>query len=375
MNGTWYFIEPNDVWMFRDGRPFAAGESHLIHSLFPPSALTVQGALRALVLHNSSHPLDHWTASNLHTTVGYGNALNQFEMEGPYVACRDDSGNITQIVPLPADVTYTKYGDFKSLEPIHAAGLANFPNRALLPLQLVGTAEADDMPEPAWIGIKTLEDSYLARHTPQRDDNNPMDGIIYSSDLFSDEPRFGIGMDAQVRRPRDSMLYRAAFKRPKPKVGLLVKVSDIGLPAVPTIIGLGGEGRTARITPQPDPTTITLNTSNTLNVKHTGKIKVVLLSPAYFGDTWQPVKGWGHFLGSGVTLAAAAIPRYQTLGGWDFAAKPKPRSRPMVRLVPAGAVFFFEDATTPKQLCLTDNPAGFPPFDKLGFGRFAVGTW
>ncbi|MBL8152360.1 MAG: CRISPR-associated protein Cmr3, partial [Blastocatellia bacterium] len=37
------FIEPSDVWLFRDARPFAAGEQSRATSLFPPTPRTIQG--------------------------------------------------------------------------------------------------------------------------------------------------------------------------------------------------------------------------------------------------------------------------------------------------------------------------------------------
>jgi len=44
------FIEPSDVLLFRDGRPFSAGEGHRARSIFPPTPNTVQGVIRSKVL-------------------------------------------------------------------------------------------------------------------------------------------------------------------------------------------------------------------------------------------------------------------------------------------------------------------------------------
>jgi len=43
-------IRPIDVWLFRDGKPFTAGEDHAAETLFPPSPFTLQGAIRTKVL-------------------------------------------------------------------------------------------------------------------------------------------------------------------------------------------------------------------------------------------------------------------------------------------------------------------------------------
>jgi hypothetical protein len=52
---TTLFLEPLDVWLFRDGRPFMAGQQFRAASRFPPSPLVVQGALRAyhLMVHST----------------------------------------------------------------------------------------------------------------------------------------------------------------------------------------------------------------------------------------------------------------------------------------------------------------------------------
>lgn len=44
------FLEPVDVWSFRDGRPFDAGEVFEAASIFPPTPWTVLGSLRTALL-------------------------------------------------------------------------------------------------------------------------------------------------------------------------------------------------------------------------------------------------------------------------------------------------------------------------------------
>jgi CRISPR-associated protein Cmr3 len=47
------FIEPLDVWLFRNGRPFNSQEDHTAQGTFPPFPSTMQGILRThhLALH------------------------------------------------------------------------------------------------------------------------------------------------------------------------------------------------------------------------------------------------------------------------------------------------------------------------------------
>lgn len=46
----WLAFDSVDVWFFRDGRPFDAGDAHAAHSRFPPPPETMLGAVRALLL-------------------------------------------------------------------------------------------------------------------------------------------------------------------------------------------------------------------------------------------------------------------------------------------------------------------------------------
>ena len=43
------FIEPTESLLFRNGRPFDAGQDNFAESLFPPTPETIQGAVRATI--------------------------------------------------------------------------------------------------------------------------------------------------------------------------------------------------------------------------------------------------------------------------------------------------------------------------------------
>ena len=47
------FIEPLDVLLFRESKPFSGGEDHLARSVFPPPPSTVYAALRSHLLSTS----------------------------------------------------------------------------------------------------------------------------------------------------------------------------------------------------------------------------------------------------------------------------------------------------------------------------------
>lgn len=49
-NSIWVRIEPFDVLMFRDSKPFSAGESLRARSVFPPTPYPFIGAFRSQIL-------------------------------------------------------------------------------------------------------------------------------------------------------------------------------------------------------------------------------------------------------------------------------------------------------------------------------------
>jgi CRISPR-associated protein Cmr3 len=83
----------------------------------------------------------------------------------------------------------------------------------------------------------------------------------------------------------------------------------------------------------------------------------------------------GEYKGIEVTLKAAAISRYQTIGGWDVAYN---RPKPTYRAVAAGSVYYFETQASPEKILDAfhwQNLADDPQNAQIGFGLSLVGTW
>jgi CRISPR-associated protein Cmr3 len=57
MSVLWRFT-PLDTLFFRDGRPFNAGETVWLESLFPPSGRTLQGVIRSAIIEYSGNGLE-----------------------------------------------------------------------------------------------------------------------------------------------------------------------------------------------------------------------------------------------------------------------------------------------------------------------------
>ncbi|HDN19716.1 MAG TPA: hypothetical protein ENF46_01300, partial [Candidatus Acetothermia bacterium] len=106
------FVEPVDVLLFRDGRPFTAGEDHRARSMFPPTPFTMQGMLRSKILFESGvSPTDYAgdspspTAQRLRELIGTPRkSYGKLRLRGPFVARKGDDDSLTRYFPMPADV-------------------------------------------------------------------------------------------------------------------------------------------------------------------------------------------------------------------------------------------------------------------------------
>lgn len=371
-------LRPVDVWLFRDGRPFTAGEEHFANTLFPPSPFTLQGAIRTKVLTEKGVNLVEFSRKKQPDQhVGFGDNFGELTLFGPLLAyCRN--GNWERLLPMPADVVWLKGSKrYALLTPLETPPKmlpelplqfkTNLPNN-LHPLWTVTDEPFGEakgwLRESAW-------QSYL-------DGKAPLEKQALKDDmLFTFEPRFGIAINRQRRTTETGLLYQVRFVRLKDEAALWLEVNGVNLPSQ-GMLRIGGEGKAAHYTkldsplpPIPLPSEVP---------EH---FKVVLLTQAWFSDGWKP-KDWRSIFGEQVEveLVAVALPRPQLFGGFDVAQnKPKP----IRAFVPAGAVYFFrakESFKLPEDFAFTETPEsvrqqndGANAWARIGLGKVLIGRW
>jgi CRISPR-associated protein Cmr3 len=319
------FLEPTDVWLFRDGRPFDARSDHRAESLFPPFPTVIQGVLRSH--HLVVQGIDLTDPAAIAAAVGTAEDFRALRMRGPFLAQRQGA-HLIRYFPAPADAHTVKEGDEPSVR-IKPATLAldcppsvrtSAPTRGLLGLNDEPVKGQSDL----WLTEEALH-RYLAGQTV---------AATPAATLFTQESRFGIGLEPSRRTTAEGLLYEVAYVRLQPTVGLLVEVT--GLDGWPShgVLRIGGEGRAAvfeKVAEVPWPAPPDPLPS---------RFKVYLATPAYFTGGWQPDKGdWNRFFTGPVRLLAAAVGRYISLGGYDLA---RGEHKPARRYVPAGSVYYFE---------------------------------
>lgn len=379
MTGQWLFIEADDVWMFRDSKPFNAQQNFVARSQFPPNPQTIQGVIRTAYLESQGvdwqRYKDGHERSELYETVGHSGikdahsgmkdeppTMGQLRLTGPLLARRVelDGGKQWDIEPLigaPQDLLYMREE-------------ARFATLQLDRSDWFVTGGVSDhwMPlkRQAGEGFKEANGWLTGNQFTAYLENQDIDGsLIDQEDVFEYEDRIGLGLHYRRKAAQDGLLYRARFVRPCDHVGLLVHLNQT-LFADSGFLRIGGESRSGRYQ--------VLDNFTFPQPPVAGNIKVVMLTPAYFADGWQPIQGdWSPWVGEG-TLVSAVIGKPVAISGWDVANN---RSKPLRHFVPAGSVYYFEHASFIGKPFTETPPGNFPEanFGAMGFGSYALGTW
>jgi CRISPR-associated protein Cmr3 len=343
--GQWVFIRALDVWRFRDARPFSAGQNYFARTVFPPYPTTMQGAIRTYYLHTQGELL------------GSATDMAGLQITGPFIA-KKTGETVERYFSMPLDVLQGKQnGAVTLLHPERTRSFsANVPD-GWHPLTVQQEGEFDEA--EGWLSENSFK-AYLEGHKDSVQ-------ITSSDQLFDIEDRIGLGMDHRRRANEQGLFYRAQFVRPCTDVGLLLHVNMPIFQSKTGMIHLGGESRVG--------TFEVIDYAPPHYAVKPGKIKLVLLTPAYFHAGWQPEKGWGAWLGAGVQFISAAIGKPLSISGWDMQANQgRGAPKPLRHFLPSGSVFYFDNAEVPTTP-FTETPENEPNFAAVGYGAFAASNW
>ncbi len=347
---TQLLLSPVDVWLFRDGRPFTAGDDHRAESVFPPFPSVVQGAIRSH--HLIMQKVDLLDQQAIEAAVGTTNDFLNLRIRGPFLA-REEGKQIVRYYPQPADaksVSIEKHTIKQSSHPEPTGNTVISSQTSLL----IGLADPPEKGEASlWLSEQHLHKYFAGQEV----------SALKGSELFDIEALPGNRIETGRGVTADGALYEIAFIRPKGDVGLNIEIQGYQWPSWSGTLSFGGERRAAHYkeiefqpTKSPIPETIP------------NRFMVYFATPAYFEYGWQP-KSWDAFFHGGVQLKAAAVGRYQSVGGFDYSKKRGGDAhKPSRRFVPAGSLYYFEANTKPslKKDALSDFGA------EIGFGQIII---
>ncbi len=363
----WVVLEPHDRLLFRDARPFTAGEAFRATSLWPPTPAPVAAAVKARLLKNRGVDLKDYADAvksgngrlrEVIDDLGDTDSLGRLRMRGPLL-CRYGGQQVEVYFPLPYDLN----AKGASLAPLGSPlqGLEMNVRPSIPPAELLWQHESLTWmgeEETCVLSIKGLE-SYLRQGWLQPGAQEGVwHGVVRMADLAQEETHVGIMLQPGRRQVEPGMLYAAGFVRPRDEVQqtghhirtcLLVAVSQLDGQGVQrgaldgATLWLGGERRATTAIVLDDAVLAPLERLWASAPPRCSRVVVYLLTPAVFRKGWRPdaVEDDGVLQDGAVILKlkAAAVGKPLALGRWDLA---RGHPRPMLRAVPAGSVYHFE---------------------------------
>lgn len=350
-------IEPNDVLLFRELKPFTAGEAHLARGVLPLPQ-TIAGAIRSKIL------LKENFSEGAKEIVGYNNEEPEFHILGSYLHKNEE------YFKAPLDIAKSKeeekpfYVTPKKLEWREKINI--FSGKKELQFESV----------EGYLSLTGLS-KYLVGNLKEED---LMESVRSRDELFSKESRVGIKLgDAKVTE--EGYFYKVEFLRLNKDVRLSAwfgeKLDEMArYMGNRGLIKLGGENRFARYE---------FENSNPLKVfdknwpelkakiNENKKFKLYLATPTLNevngNHSWNIKEEIENNLEITVKHVYPIIGKPHKVSGWDYANN---QPRGLKYAIPEGSVYFVE---------FEDNLDRSKPYvklgklNKLGYGLALIGVW
>lgn len=363
MRECWTF-RAVDTLFFRDGTPFQQGEqgSSYPKSHFPPTFMTLQGAIRATLARRTG-----WSPGGKckwPEELGTPDDLGQLHLEGPYLQYQGK-----RLYPAPF-VLFGKLGR-ESLTRLFLGKPVDcdLGEQIRLPQLPSGKKGA---PLQVWLTCEGME-AVLNGNIPSEDQ------IYQPEDLWQEEQRVGISRDNRTRRVEEGQLYSITHVRPHSDLQVVIEVD--GVPDTwdtieHDIIPLGGEGRFASVEISQGSENRYLPAMPKLDISPDGSVlfTVSLLSPSYFQNLKQAIEKGKLEVPSEIlgTFVSASMGKVIQVGGWDLVNR---QSRPLKPLLPGGSTWFFKgDQEHLKEIAALHGT--FCGLEGLwGCGKMVIGKW
>ncbi len=359
------YLEPTDVWLFRDGKPFNAGEDHQADSIFPPLPSVIQGALRSHYLVARNVLLND--KARIEQVVGTSTDYKNLRLRGPFLRRGDEL-----YFALPADVyALTDSDDENGLRPFKPLAVKlDVTGHSSNPLPALLCPPADARPQKYDASQYWVCQTEIAKYLANDDFK-----ALNSDHLFKRESRIGITLNNAKGTTEEGALFEMNFIRTCEHVGLHVEMSGLdGWPQT-GLMRIGGEGHGARFTDSK-----LSNTPPAVPSALKGQFKLVFVTPTYFTHGWRPecdFNDWQDHFDSNVKLKAVALHRYISAGGYDWSKPSHSAQKPALRYVPAGSVYYFksESEVQLKQPWLCDPAPDGAQLGQVGYGQILIGNW
>jgi CRISPR type III-B/RAMP module-associated protein Cmr3 len=392
-------IEPVEPMLFGDNRSARSGESHAIGDQ-DPSPVTLYGSIGARIAHQlgargqrrwgPAEPVLGPFKSEIESSAPDG---EKAELLG-YVLC-DAAGKLWFPKPLHlrvdrignarVDRTASDYFAIETLRPSDASLLSSLPAgwRPLVSRTMAVNELEEDLLVEETLLAAILSGSLVPRSLA--------DSARPRSSLYDPEPRLGLAMRNATNTAVPGRLFARPYRRFRGEArsaepgwesaGFLAWFRVRGLASHPESFFdgtafLGGDRRRARLRFSPEAGVQLANLRDAVmaSVHETRGYLVYLLTPAR-------IPAEGTVMLQGEVPVGGAVGRTVFASGWRGAADRR-EPRPLLPLIPAGSVFFFEwsagkENEEARRQWIADHwlcPLGARG-GSAGFGRILLGVW
>jgi CRISPR-associated protein Cmr3 len=381
-----FALSPRDGMFFKDGRGWYTSDSGRGHAVPWPYPSTLLGAIRTAwgraveAAEGRIFTPDDWLERTKNITIGTVVALRRARGEAwspshrmwPVPAdalCSGTSRSVHRLDPIPRKIPTLGREDDLAREALWRPDMPQGKPE-------VAPAFWTDTELSAWLCDRPVS----KLHAEERETRSMTTRI----DLR-------IGIDPELGTVSEGALFATETVETLQRVGDDVFEWGIGIEAqlpeggngLARIFTLGSDRRLATSEPLPE---AVFAPPPSMDLRDTPGLRMIVVSPACFSAGWLP-DGFekhgneyrGHLAGvtSEVVLRAAFVPRATHVSGWDMARRRPKRTR---RLVPPGAVYFFQKAeraafTANEMAGLWLQAIGTQEDRDEGFGRVIAGPW
>lgn len=324
MNTEYRFVQAVDTLSFRGNKLFGDSGTHG-ESSFPPNPSVLSGAFRSLIFVQNNDDLEA--------------IPEDFSITEIYPAQENTQGEVEALLPIPADIWVTNKGaQILRLQPQEVDPHIQHSQHQNLPMMPILRQSKQTKPENGWLLNQQGISAYL-----QGEELTRMH-LTHQNELWSTEPRIGIGLNNTSRTADDGKLFTVEHAVPRQTehnntVGLIVGISgsNTTLPH-DGFIRLGGDGRAASFIKTSAPTVP--------RIPQGSSFKIVLLTPGLFEKGWLPTgvtekdrEFWLNLQGIKARLVCASVSRAEIISGWDME---KWQPKMAEQGAPAGCVYWFD---------------------------------
>ena len=367
------------------------GQDYYLRSIFPPFPSTLYGAVRTRRLFDQGVELSGLEESTwkdrlgaaLVEELGPWGGFGSLELRGPWLV----RGKDEPLLPVPADLgVRLQHGLRSKDERPKIAEVVRFqrgnaeerrrshPLEPLYPYTSDGSLWKDPglgaEPRSAageWFLAPRGLAAWRKGGVPEAGD------LVHRTELWCDEARTGVGLQAARRLSEEGRLYTFGYVRLCSGISIGFEVKGSGLQPG-GFVRLGGEARTAALEAGP------AFPACTVEISPGTRLSLCFAAPALSEAGGYP-PGFTEnrleaVLGSQpCRLMGAVLPRFVLSGGWDV-ARQFPKT--LRRAIPVGSVFLFESSTgeqlSPADFdgrCYSDFPGD--ALARQGFGLAVAG--